>query len=64
VFVLEPDENGRARARRRRVVTRSVPFAPETVEIVSGLQDGERVAVSGVRELRDGVLVRVEDRAS
>jgi RND family efflux transporter MFP subunit len=64
VFVLEPDENGWARARRRRVVTRAVPFAPETVEIVSGLRDGERVAVSGVRELRDGVLVRVEDRAS
>lgn len=64
VFVLEPDESGRARARRRRVVTRSVPFAPETVEIVSGLRDGERVAVSGVRELRDGVLVRVKDRAS
>jgi membrane fusion protein (multidrug efflux system) len=59
VFVLEPDENGWALARRRRVVTRRVPFAPETVEVVTGLEDGERIAVSGLRGLRDGVRVRL-----
>ena len=64
VFVVEPDENGWARARRRRVVTRTVPFAPETVEVVTGLDEGDRVAVSGVRGLRDGVRVQVrEDRS-
>jgi hypothetical protein len=59
VFVLEPDGEDGARARRRRVVSRAVPFSPESVEIVTGLAAGERVAVSGVRELRDGVAVRV-----
>jgi membrane fusion protein (multidrug efflux system) len=59
VFILEPDENGWALARRRRVVTRPVPFAPETVEVVTGLEDGDRIAVSGIRGLRDGVRVRL-----
>jgi membrane fusion protein (multidrug efflux system) len=59
VFLVEPDEDGSARARRRRVVTRVVPFAPEKLEVVDGLGEGERVVVSGVRGLRDGVRVRV-----
>ena len=62
VFTLEPDVNGWARARRRRVVTRSVPFAPSIVEVVSGLREGERIAVSGARELRDGLRVHVGPR--
>ncbi len=59
VFTLEPDSNGWARAHRRRVVTRSVPFAPSVVEVISGLRDGERIAISGARELSDGLRVYV-----
>jgi membrane fusion protein (multidrug efflux system) len=58
LFVLE----GGARApvvRRRRVATRPVPFRPDLVEVIEGLEDGERIAVSGVRELREGQRVRV-----
>jgi RND family efflux transporter MFP subunit len=63
VFVLETDSEGQLRARRSRVVTRPVPFAPEIVEVVSGLGEGDRVAISGLRGLHDGASVRVgEDR--
>jgi membrane fusion protein (multidrug efflux system) len=58
VFVLERD-GGAPVARRRRVTTRSVPFRPDLIEVIEGLDDGERVAVSSVRELRAGQRVRV-----
>ncbi len=45
--------------RRRRVTTRPVPFRPDLLEVVDGLREGERIAVSRVRELRDGLPVRV-----
>ncbi|MDJ0865889.1 MAG: efflux RND transporter periplasmic adaptor subunit [Myxococcota bacterium] len=63
VYVLEaPDgEAVSARAQRRRVATRPVPFRPELLEVRDGLEPGERVALSGLRELRDGLLVRVRD---
>lgn len=58
VFVLE---GGRVRgtAHRRRVATRPVPFRPDLLEVISGLREGERIAVSGVRELRDGLEVGI-----
>ena len=45
--------------RRRRVTTRPVPFRPDLLVVVDGLREGERIAVSRVRELRDGLPVRV-----
>jgi hypothetical protein len=58
VFALEGDSSAPV-ARRRRVKTRPVPFHPGLIEVIEGLGDGERVAVSGVRELREGQRVRV-----
>jgi membrane fusion protein (multidrug efflux system) len=44
---------------RRRVTTRAVPFRPDLVEVTGGLEAGETIAVTRVRELRDGLRVRV-----
>jgi membrane fusion protein (multidrug efflux system) len=63
VFVLEGDTST-AVVRRRRVTTRSVPFRPGLIEVLEGLNDSERVAISGVRELREGQRVRVEGEGS
>jgi len=63
VFVLEGDSSTPV-VRRRRVTTRSVPFRPGLIEVLEGLNDSERVAISGVRELREGQRVRVEGEGS
>ena len=52
---------GRAVARRRRVATRPMAFRPEIIEVTSGLEPGEVIATTGVRELRDGQVVRVRE---
>ena len=58
LFVLEGDSS-RPVARRRRVTTLPVPFRPGLIEVIEGLDDGERVAISGIRELREGQRVRI-----
>jgi len=58
LFVLEGDSSTPL-VERRRVKTRPVPFRPGLIEVIEGLGDGERVVVSGVRELREGQRVRV-----
>ena len=63
VFVLEGDPSTPT-AHRRRITTRPVPFRPELVEVTEGLRDAERIAVSGIRELREGSRVRVRGDAS
>jgi RND family efflux transporter MFP subunit len=63
IFVLEGDPSTPT-AHRRRVTTRSVPFRPDLVEVIAGLRDAERVAISGIRELREGSRVRVRGDAS
>ena len=55
VFALDEDDS----ARRVRVETRPVSFRPDQIEIVDGLDEGDRVVVSGVEELRDGLRVIV-----
>jgi RND family efflux transporter MFP subunit len=45
-------------ARRRRVGVRSVPFRPAVFEVVEGLVEGDEIAITGVRELRDGETVQ------
>ncbi|MCZ6783406.1 MAG: efflux RND transporter periplasmic adaptor subunit [Proteobacteria bacterium] len=59
VWVLVEDGAETGVAERRRVSTRPVAFRPDLVDIDAGLGAGERVAVSGLRELRDGLRVRV-----
>jgi multidrug efflux pump subunit AcrA (membrane-fusion protein) len=66
VFVLEPatSEEGVAEvavAHRRRVTTRPVAFHPELLEVTRGLAAGERIVSGGLRELRDGLRVRVRE---
>jgi membrane fusion protein (multidrug efflux system) len=58
VYVVEEAEGGFV-ARKRRVSLRNIPFRPTQVELVSGVADGERIAASGMRALRDGARVRV-----
>jgi len=53
VFVIDADN----RARRLRVVTRPVPFRPDQFEVREGLEEGQRVAVSGVSQLREGLAM-------
>lgn len=53
VFVIDEAD----RAQRVRVATRPVAFRPDQIEVVEGLTDGARVAVSGVSQLRSGVVV-------
>ena len=63
LFVLEGDASA-AVAHRRRVKARPVPFRPGLIEVIEGLADGDRVAVSGVRQLREGERVRVAGEGS
>ena len=54
-YVFAIDTEGRAR--RLRVSTRPVPFRPDQVEVQAGLEEGQRVAVSGVSQLSEGLPV-------
>jgi len=62
VFTIDAGPEGLPVARRRRVSTRPVPFRPDWVEVVEGMEDGERVVVRGVERLRDGAPVRIAER--
>jgi len=57
VFVVGESE-GEARVTRRRIEVRELPFRPTDMDVVAGLSAGERIAVSSVRQLRDGMAVR------
>ena len=64
VWVLEPEtgiDGGEiiANARRRRVRAIPVPFRPDLVDVSSGLEEGDVVATSNLRELSEGLRVRV-----
>jgi membrane fusion protein (multidrug efflux system) len=61
VFVIAPDEQGRARAHLRQV--QSGAMLGDDVVIESGLSPGEQVAASGSFKLREGVLVAIADGA-
>ena len=56
VFVVD----GEGRVRRTRVATRPVPFRPERVEVLDGLEEGAKVVVSGLSPLRDGAEVEIQ----
>lgn len=55
VFVVSPGDDGKARARVRRV--RTGPILADEALIVEGLEAGETVAAFGSFKLREGVLV-------
>ncbi len=62
VFVLEP-QDGAATVARRRVQTRPVPFRPDLLEVVSGLEEGDWVAISNLRELATGQRLRIREKS-
>jgi len=66
LWVLDASDSapGQARVERRRVVVDPVAFRPDLLDVEKGLQPGEWIAVSGVRELQDGRVVRVREQAS
>ena len=55
VFVLEDGDV----AQRVRVQTRPVPFRPDRVQITRGLEEGNKVIVTAVDQLRSGMRVLV-----
>lgn len=57
VFAIDT-QDGTSHARRRRVEVREVPFELGVLELVSGLEAGDEIAVSGTAILRDGDQVR------
>jgi len=61
VYVVAAEGAGHE-GKRRRVEVRDIPFQPAIVEVLAGVEDGDRIAISGIQELRDGS--RVEPRAS
>jgi len=60
VFVVEPTEEGRGVARRRSVTLGELS-SDGVVEVLSGVEDGDRVVTAGVGSLGDGETVRIED---
>jgi membrane fusion protein (multidrug efflux system) len=64
LFVLDAMDGSRdvATATRRRVETQPLPFRPDLLEVTGGLEDGERIAISGVRDLRQGLRVHFRER--
>jgi hypothetical protein len=58
VFVIEAGPGGEGFvAHRRRIQVREGPFQPVNFEVLSGVTAGERIALSEVRQLRDGETV-------
>ncbi len=59
VFVLEENDDGQMMARRQQVETGTVREG--RVEVVTGLEPGQRVARAGLVKLRDGQPVEIDD---
>jgi len=57
-FVLRPVGEGNWVAEKRRIEVRNLPFLPTEVAVTAGLSEGDLVALSSVRQLRDGLAVR------
>ncbi|NNL67080.1 MAG: efflux RND transporter periplasmic adaptor subunit, partial [Myxococcales bacterium] len=66
VWVIETTETGQRVARRRRIGVRAVPFQPDRVEVLSGLSEGEEIALTATRQLTEGerVLTRANGKGA
>jgi membrane fusion protein (multidrug efflux system) len=62
VYVVESADSDREPdalvARHRRIQVRRLPFRPADFEVTAGLEAGEVIAVTALRQLSDGVEVR------
>jgi RND family efflux transporter MFP subunit len=57
VFVVEPTEAGRGVVRRRAVEVGSL--TPAGLEVLAGLEEGDRLVTAGISQLEDGDAVRL-----
>jgi RND family efflux transporter MFP subunit len=57
VWVIE-QEGGALVARRRRLDVRALPFRPAEFEVLTGVAEGEEIALTGTRQLREGEHVK------
>jgi membrane fusion protein (multidrug efflux system) len=58
VWVVAPADGGSGRVvQQRRIAVRPVPFRPGEYEVISGLSEGEEIAVTRIRRLREGERV-------
>jgi len=65
VFVVSGDSQNGWAAQKRRIEARPIAFRPTALEISAGLAEGERIAISSIRQLRDGMAVRpIADESS
>lgn len=64
VFVLGPAPNDPATSivARRSIRARPVPFRPDLIEVESGLAAGERIALTGLKNLLDGAMAKARQR--
>ncbi len=63
IWVAQQEDAGLV-VRRRRIGVREIPFQPGRLEVLSGLEEGEVIVVSGARSLREGERVRSNESAS
>jgi RND family efflux transporter MFP subunit len=57
VYVVDRSQGGVSTLRRRRIQVRPLAFRPAELEVISGLSEGEEIAITSVRQLRDGERV-------
>lgn len=63
VFVVTPDGEGGWVAHKRRIDVHTIPFLPTELGVTAGLVEGDYIAVSSIRQLRDGMAVRVMEES-
>jgi membrane fusion protein (multidrug efflux system) len=56
VFLIETKGAGSV-VRRQRIEVRDMPFRPGVFAVLQGLTPGDRIAITGIRQLRDGAAV-------
>jgi multidrug efflux system membrane fusion protein len=62
VYVVEPTEGGRAVVRRKTVTIGEL--TAEGLEVLTGLEDGDRVVTAGVSQIHDGLVVKLSDEGA
>jgi membrane fusion protein (multidrug efflux system) len=60
VFVLSGPADSLI-ARRQAVRVRAVPFQPSQLQVIEGIEEGQQIAASNLRDLSDGLPVALEE---
>jgi hypothetical protein len=56
VWLAQPNGQGLV-VHRRRVKVRAIPFRPSEFEVLEGLEEGDEVALTAIRQLHEGESV-------